>query len=259
MVDLLIFQLLGGVACCLCAECNVYRKYDHHDSVAFISACGIAGEEKEMKKKWIMITSIIALILIGGALMGPIMSDVEKPDYKVLTSSENIQIRQYPPMIIAEVEVEGNREAAIGDGFRLLADYIFGNNTVQKDIAMTAPVQQQESQKIAMTAPVQQQSTGTTWKVSFVMPAGYSMESLPKPNNDRVTLQEIAASKLIVIRFSGTSSDKNVAGYEKQLMDYIAANQIKTTCSARYAFYNPPWTLPFMRRNEVMLEINEQQ
>jgi len=219
--------------------------------------CRNAGEKKGMKKKWIMITSIITLILIGGVLIGPIMSDVEKPDYKVLTSSQNIEIRQYPPIIIAEVEVDGNREAAIGDGFRLLADYIFGNNTVQKSIAMTAPVQQQESQKIAMTAPVQQQSTGKAWKVSFVMPSEYSMESLPKPNNDRVTLQEIAAGKLIVIKFSGTSSDKNVAEYEKQLMDYIEANQIKATGSPKYAFYNPPWTLPFMRRNEIMLEINE--
>ena len=107
-----------------------------------------------------MITSIIALILIVGVLAGPVMSDVEKPDYKVIQSGQNIEIRQYEPMIIAEVEVDGKREDAIGDGFRLLADYIFGNNTVQQVISMTAPVQQKENQKIAMTAPVQQQSTG---------------------------------------------------------------------------------------------------
>jgi hypothetical protein len=211
-----------------------------------------------MKRKWIMIASIITLILIGGALMGPIMSNVEKPGYEVLASYQNIEIRHYPPMIISEVEVEGNREEAIGDGFRLLADYIFGNNTVQKDIAMTAPVQQQASQKIAMTAPVQQQSIGKKWVVSFVMPSEYSIDSLPIPNNDRVKLTEISAQKLIVIKFSGTSSDKNVAEHEKQLMDFVEANQIIATGSPKYAFYNPPWTLPFMRRNEVMIEINEQ-
>ena len=205
-----------------------------------------------------MITSIIALILIvGGLLAGPVMSNVEKPDYKVIQTERNIEIRQYEPMIIAEVEVDGKREDAIREGFRLIADYIFGNNTVQRDIAMTAPVQQQESQKIAMTAPVQQQSTGRSWQISFVMPSKYSMESLPEPNNDRVRLKEISTKKFIVIDFSGTNSNENVTKHENQLMNYIEANQIKIIDSPKYAFYNAPWTLPFMRRNEVMIEINQ--
>ena len=212
-----------------------------------------------MKKKWTMITSIIALILIVGVLAGPVLSDVEKPDYKVIQSEQNIEIRQYEPMIIAEVEVDGKREGAIGDGFRLIADYIFGNNTVKRDIAMTAPVQQQESQKIAMTAPVQQQSTGRSWQISFVMPSKYSMESLPEPNNDRVRLKEILTKKFIVIEFSGTNSNENVTKHENQLMNYIEGNNLKITGSPKYAFYNPPWSLPFLRRNEVMIEINQQQ
>ena len=211
-----------------------------------------------MKKKWTMITSIIGLILIVGVLAGPLMSDVEKPDYKVIQSEQNIEIRHYEPMIIAEVEVEGKREDAIRDGFRLIADYIFGNNKVKLDIAMTSPVQQQESQKIAMTAPVQQQSTGRSWQISFVMPSKYSMESLPEPNNDRVRLKEILTKKFVVIEFSGTNSNENVTKHENQLMNYIEANQIKIIGSPKYAFYNAPWTLPFMRRNEVMIEINQQ-
>ena len=211
-----------------------------------------------MKKKWTMITSIIGLILIVGVLAGPLMSDVEKPDYKVIQSEQNIEIRHYEPMIIAEVEVEGKREDAIRDGFRLIADYIFGNNKVKLDIAMTSPVQQQESQKIAMTAPVQQQSTGRSWQISFVMPSRYSMESLPEPNNDRVRLKEIPTKKFGVIEFSGTNSNENVTKHENQLMNYIEANQIKIIGSPKYAFYNAPWTLPFMRRNEVMIEINQQ-
>jgi effector-binding domain-containing protein len=211
-----------------------------------------------MKKKWTMITSIIGLILIVGVLAGPLMSDVEKPDYKVIQSEQNIEIRHYEPMIIAEVEVEGKREDAIRDGFRLIADYIFGNNKVKLDIAMTSPVQQQESQKIAMTAPVQQQSTGRSWQISFVMPSRYSMESLPEPNNDHVRLKEIPTKKFGVIEFSGTNSNENVTKHENQLMNYIEANQIKIIGSPKYAFYNAPWTLPFMRRNEVMIEINQQ-
>ena len=212
-----------------------------------------------MKKKWTMITSIIALILIVGVLAGPVMSNVEKPDYKVIQSEQNIEIRQYEPMIIAEVEVDGKREDAIGDGFRLLADYIFGNNTVQQVISMTAPVQQKENQNIAMTAPVQQQSTGKSWRMSFVMPSKYSMDSLPVPNNNRVRLKGILAKKFVVIEFSGTNSNENVTEHENQLMNYIEANQIKINGSLKYAFYNPPWSLPFLRRNEVMIEINQQQ
>jgi len=205
-----------------------------------------------------MITSIIAFILIvGGLLAGPVMSNVEKPDYKVIQTERNIEIRQYEPMIIAEVEVDGKREDAIREGFRLIADYIFGNNTVQRDIDMTAPVQQQESQKIAMTAPVQQQSTGRSWQISFVMPSKYSMETLPEPKNDRVRLKEIMTKKFVVIKFSGTNSNENVTEHENQLMNYIEANQIKIIDSPKYAFYNAPWTLPFMRRNEVMIEINQ--
>tara|TARA_B100000686_G_scaffold245778_1_gene255051 strand:+ start:179 stop:802 length:624 start_codon:yes stop_codon:yes gene_type:complete len=206
-----------------------------------------------MKKKWTMITSIIALILITGVLAGPVMSNVEKPDYKVIQSKQNIEIRQYEPMIIAEVEVDGKREDAIRDGFRLIADYIFGNNTVEQNISMTAPVQQKE--KIAMTSPVQQQLAGKSWQISFVMPSEYSMESLPVPNNNRVRLKEILAKKFVVIEFSGSNSNENVIGHENQLMKYIKANQINIIGSPKYAFYNAPLTLPLLRRNEVMIEI----
>ena len=204
-----------------------------------------------------MITSIIALVLIVGVLAGPVMSNVEKPDYKVVQSEQNIEIRQYKPMIIAEVEVDGKREDAIGDGFRLLADYIFGNNTVQQVISMTAPLQQKENQKIAMTAPVQQQSMGKSWRMSFVMPSKYTIDSLPVPNNNRVSLKEILTKKFVVIEFSGTNSNENVTEHENQLMNYVEANQINIIGSPKYAFYNTPWTLPFLRRNEVMIEINQ--
>ena len=200
-----------------------------------------------------MITSIIALVLIVGVLAGPVMSNVEKPDYKVAQSEQNIEIRQYKPMIIAEVEVDGKREDAIRDGFRLIADYIFGNNTVEQNISMTAPVQQKE--KIAMTSPVQQQLAGKSWQISFVMPSEYSMESLPVPNNNRVRLKEILAKKFVVIEFSGSNSNENVIGHENQLMKYIKANQINIIGSPKYAFYNAPLTLPLLRRNEVMIEI----
>jgi len=202
-----------------------------------------------------MIAAIIGIIVIGGIFAGPIMSDVETPNYQVMSSQDSIEMRQYEPMIIAEVQMDGKREDAIGDGFRLLADYIFGNNKLSQDIAMTAPVQQQENGKIAMTAPVQQQSVGDTWQVSFVMPSDYSMETIPKPVNERVVLKMVPAKQFITITFSGTNSDKNVKEHEDQLMSYVNANDLSVTGAPKYAFYNPPWTLPPMRRNEVMIEI----
>ena len=210
-----------------------------------------------MKKKWMIIAVIIGVVLIGAVAVGPVMSDVETPDYEVIESQGNIEIRRYEPMIIAEVRMDGERKDAIGDGFRLLADYIFGNNTLKRDIAMTAPVQQQESTKIAMTAPVQQQAAGDSWRVSFVMPSEYSMETLPKPNNDRIARKEIPSQRFVTITFSGANSNENVKAHEKKLMEYIVANNIMVTGPPKYAFYNPPWTLAPMRRNEVMMEIRQ--
>ena len=205
-----------------------------------------------------MIAAITGFVLIGAVAIGQIMSDVETPDYEVIKSQSNIEIRRYEPMIIAEVQMDGQRKDVIGDGFRLLADYIFGNNVVKRDIAMTAPVQQQKSTKIAMTAPVQQQHKGDAWQISFVMPSEHNMDTLPQPVNNRVTLRKIPVKQFVVIIFSGMNSDKNVEKHEDKLMEYIQSNNLSVTGSPKYAFYNPPWTLPPMRRNEIMIEIQGQ-
>lgn len=209
-----------------------------------------------MKKKWIMIGALgFVVIAIGLSMVGLIMSQVEHPNYKVIAVVDTIEVREYQPMIIAEVRVHGERKQAISEGFRLLADYIFGNNRVQQEIAMTAPVQQQASEKIAMTAPVQQQEEAGSWKVNFVMPTKYRIDTIPKPNNDRVKLHTLPTKQFVVITFSGSNSNANIAQHEKLLMDYVDNNAIQTVGSPKYAFYNPPWTLPFMRRNEIMLEL----
>lgn len=204
-------------------------------------------------------TAIIGTLLIGIAIARFIMRSVETPDYEVVKSQAAIEIRQYNSMLIAEVQISGKREDALGDGFRLLADYIFGNNQSHQDIAMTAPVQQQESTKIAMTAPVQQQSIGDDWQVSFIMPSKYTMDTIPKPVNKRVTLKQMPAKTFAVITFSGTNSDANINAHEKVLLEYTKTNGLAVIGTPKYAFYNPPWTPPPMRRNEVMIEIQEQQ
>jgi hypothetical protein len=208
-----------------------------------------------LKKKWLIILTLCSLTLIGCVMAGPIMSNVETPKYNVSYSSGNIEHRNYEPMIIAAVEVTGERKESIGNGFRLIADYIFGNNSIDQNIKMTAPVEQQTSKKIAMTAPVQQQQSGASWTISFVMPSEYTLSTIPKPNREEIKLTLIASKEFIVIRFSGTNSDELITKYQTKLLSYIAKNKIKIVGEPKYAFYNPPWTLPFMRRNEIMFEV----
>ena len=208
-----------------------------------------------MKKKWLWILVFVGMIFIAGLMIGPVMSDVETPSYRIVQTQKDIEIRHYEPMIVANVKVTGDRENTLRKGFQLLADYIFGNNTVVQEISMTAPVQQQKYKKISMTAPVQQQAMDTSWEVSFVMPSGYNMVTLPRPNNDSVVIEEIPSEKFVVIIFSGVSSNKNVEKYERKLMSYVVRNNILVIGTPKYAFYNPPWTLPQMRRNEIMMKI----
>jgi hypothetical protein len=209
-----------------------------------------------MRKKLIWwLIGVLGVVLLGAALWGPIVSNVERPKYKVVLSSDNIELRDYAPMIVAEAEVTGERRVAIGKGFRLIADYIFGNNTASEKVAMTAPVSQQASQKIAMTAPVTQQGEGNSWKVYFVMPSKYTMETLPKPNNPAVRLKQVPGKCFAVIRFSGMGGEDSLKRHTKELDEFLSVKGLTPLSQPTYAFYNPPWTLPFMRRNEVLVEV----
>ena len=174
-----------------------------------------------MKGRRKILILIVGIILIGALAAGPIMSNVETPSYKVIQSKGKIEIREFSPMIIAEVEVVGKRKNAISDGFQLLADYIFGNNITRDNIDTTATIQRPVGKKIAMTAPVQQQLGSNSWLVSFVMPSEHSMEELPKPKNIEIKLKKVPTKRFITIQFSGTSSDENLAKHEKLLLEFI--------------------------------------
>ena len=212
-----------------------------------------------MTLKWILITVLI-ILLAGFAAWGPIVSNVERPDYDIMMSQGSIEVREYTPLLVAEVQTTGDRDQAISKGFRKLADFIFGNNIKTSEIAMTAPVSQQpadgKSEKIPMTAPVSQQEAGeNTWHVRFVMPSKYTMETLPKPENDEIEIKKQPAKTYAAIQFSGLKSKANIKKHEKQLADFLEGNNLTPQSAPIYAFYNPPWTLPFLRRNEVMVEV----
>jgi hypothetical protein len=197
----------------------------------------------------------IAIVIIAAAAAGPIMSRVEQPDYKVTSSAGTIEIREYGALVAAEAEVRSERKAAIQEGFRLIAAYIFGANKPKAKIAMTAPVQQQGKQTIAMTAPVTQQAGEGAWTVRFIMPKSWTIETLPAPTDERVKLVPVPAKRMVVIRFSGTANDALIAAKTSELRKYAAEHKLAVTGEPLLAFYNPPWTLPFFRRNEVMLEL----
>lgn len=212
----------------------------------------------KMKKKiFVAILLIVVVLVFGAAMIGPIMSNVEVPAYKILKKEQNIEIRQYPPLIIAEVKTAGSRQDAIGDGFRILADFIFGNNEGEKQLSMNGPITQQQGIKIAMTAPVQQEKTDTEWAISFIMPSKFSIDTIPNPINDRIKIIQIPSKRYAVITFSGRSTEANLTKHTNELEIYMNGSSYSKVGNAKYAFYNPPWTLPFLRRNEVQFEIPE--
>jgi effector-binding domain-containing protein len=212
-----------------------------------------------MKRNKKMIwTAIAGVAVVGAALAGNIASDVEQAKYTVLAKHKSgIEIREYSPHLVAQTKVEGERKEAINKGFRIIADYIFGNNTAASDIAMTAPViQEPTNKKIAMTVPVTQESTGQNiWKVQFVMPAKYNLENLPKPNNNQVQIIEVPEKYFAVVRFSGLAGEESINKHTNELQEFTSKYNIKTLAEPKTAFYNPPITLPPLRRNEVMVEI----
>ena len=204
---------------------------------------------------WIAVAGVVVVVAGIGALSGSIVSNVEQPKYEVIAADNRIEIRDYLPMIVAEAEVSGERDRAISDGFRIIAAYIFGNNLSSRKVAMTAPVTQRVNEKIAMTAPVTQQRKEHSWQVRFIMPASYTLETLPKPNNPAITLSKVEGKRFAVIRFSGLASEYRLKRQADELMEFIKNKSLTVASAPTYAFYNPPWTLPFLRRNEIMIEV----
>jgi hypothetical protein len=197
--------------------------------------------------------SLLAVFLIFAA--ENVMA-VEEAEYTVSVKQDNLEIRDYAPSIVAEVIVYGEFEDASSDAFRTLFNYISGKNTAQSKIAMTAPVSQKaEPEKIAMTAPVGQRKSGQGWAVSFMMPASYTMDTIPVPDDSSVVLREIPAYRAAAIRYSGFWSEKV---YKKQLFilqEWIKSKNLEPIGEPVWARYNAPLTPWFMRRNEILIPL----
>lgn len=202
----------------------------------------------------------VSLLQAGCSLFG--IQKEEGPKYRVVQSNDNKEIREYASYVAATTWVEGNFKGSQNTAFRVLAGYIFGDNTAQQKIAMTSPVVQspqateQKSQKIAMTAPVIQSPSKNGWEMSFMMPSQYKLEDLPKPNDSRVVLRVVPEKTIGVIKFTGLWSEEKNATQAQELKSWLSSlSQYEIISEPMFAGYNPPWTIPFFRRNEMMVQL----
>jgi hypothetical protein len=198
---------------------------------------------------------ILSSLLLGACSVVGIRSGTEEPRFEVVDRIGAVEIRRYAPRIAAETTVAGTEEAARNEGFRRLAGYIFGANARRDRIAMTAPVAQARGERIAMTAPVAQAGRDGGWTIRFFMPARFTMDTLPLPDDSRVTLVPVAAETVAVLRFAGLPRAEAVARHTAELNAALAASAWTATGPVQAWFYDPPWTVPALRRNEVVAPV----
>lgn len=208
-------------------------------------------------------THTLLALLVGFFGMESAMA-IEEPKYEVRTSQAPFELRHYAPTLIAQTIVEGDMDAASNKGFRLIADFIFGNNLATGSeqaakIAMTAPVTvEPQSSKIAMTAPVTiepQSGSAQQWRVHFVMPSQYTLANIPKPKNSAVTLHELPSKYFVVHRYSGFNTEARVQEKTDEALAWAKQQSLKVVGTPQLSRYDPPWTLPMFRRNEIMVEV----
>jgi hypothetical protein len=203
---------------------------------------------------------IYLIVFITVLTFGPLTAEnaaaTEEAGFKVVYQSDPFEIRQYQPRIVAETFVAGDFDEVGNVGFRRLFDYISGNNRSQVKIEMTSPVTQEpQSEKIEMTAPVTQEKQAGRYRITFLMPSRFTMETLPQPLDENVKLKEKPAAWIAAIRYSGTWSRSRYESREKELLEWVRQRGLKPAGAPVFARYNAPFIPWFMRRNEVLIPI----
>lgn len=202
------------------------------------------------------LAALASAITLGACSVVGIRSGTEEPAFTVVARVGEVEIRRYAPRIAAETRVAGDEVAARSEGFRRLAGYIFGGNTRQDRIAMTAPVAQAPAgERIAMTAPVAQQGGDDGSRIRFFMPARFTLETLPVPDDPRVTLVTVPEETVAVLRFTGSTGAEAVASRRAELTAALEGTAWTPSGPVQAWFYDPPWTLPPLRRNEVSVAV----
>lgn len=201
----------------------------------------------------IRITVAVAIIIIGAM---DAMA-IEEAKYEVVKKDNKFEIRDYAPHILAETVVEGDVKDAGNKAFKRLFRYISGDNRSRDKVAMTAPVSQQPMrEKIKMTAPVGQRRVQEKWAVSFMMPASYTLETLPEPEDPNITLSQVSARRMAAVRYTGFWSEKLYLRYKLELESWIHEKGLTIVGDPIWARYNPPFTPWFLRRNEILIPVD---
>ncbi len=198
------------------------------------------------------------LCTVGCSVLG--IRTAEEAGYKVLSEEGQIQLREYEQLVIVETNVDADYEEAGNIAFKRLFGYISGGNESKTKIAMTAPVMAKEdeateAEKIDMTTPVLAERRAKGWRYAFVLPADYTFESAPVPSNPQVMLSVMPKRKVAVNRYSGSWSEKVLRQKTQELADWMHEKGLEPASKPRSARYDPPWTISFLRRNEVMIDI----
>jgi hypothetical protein len=184
----------------------------------------------------------------------------EEPGYRVIEQDGAFELRQYAPYLVAETRVESDFETAGSIAFQRLFRYISGDNVAQQKIAMTAPVTQSRDEargeKIAMTAPVEQQAAGRGYRVAFIVPAKYNLETVPKPTDPTIEIRAVPQRLVAVWRYSGRWTTGNYRQHEAELRGAMVKRDLVAADEPILARYDPPFMPTFLRRNEVMIAVN---
>ena len=240
------------------------------------------------KHFYIVFAILFGVLFVWSVITLYFQYTIDQPKFTVLDQNQNYEIRQYDPYIIAQTQVQGDYRQAASLGFRILADYIFGNNTTQSQVKMTAPVNIVDSESIDMTAPVKikesttiqmtapvgikeseniqmtapvtisQSTDGSKQKdytVSFVMPFNYTLQTLPKPNNPQVEIKTQPARKVAALKFSWYAGPKRVEAKKQELLNSLSQDGVATKGTPEYAGYDAPLSAPWLRRNEILIDI----
>ena len=206
-----------------------------------------------------MKTKMLACLALVALSLPEIAMAIEEPEYEVLAQSESFELRRYAPYIVAEVDVDGDFKSQGNEAFKILAGYIFGDNRAATKMAMTAPVEsRKQSEKMAMTAPVTSSAADEKNKstFAFVMERKYSVDTLPLPNDSRIRIRTMPERVMAVRRYSGRWTSAKYLQNETALLSGLEALKIDTIGDPVLARYNSPFSLPFARRNEVMIEVD---
>jgi hypothetical protein len=192
-------------------------------------------------KQYKPLFALLLFLLLSGKAMA-----IEEPKFEVILSEGQYEVRRYAPMLIAETLADGDMDEASNKGFRVIADFIFGNNQMADA----------SSEKIAMTAPVTVESqSNNEWRVNFVMPSRYTLETIPKPKNSAVRLKEISSKTFVVLKYSGFNTIAKVEAKTQEAKEWALQKNFKIIGIPQLSRYDPPWTLPMFRRNEIMVEV----